>query len=261
MSQELVFYELRSNVHWTAFSLQRGVEAHIQESRFNGFEAYEATGQALSPDVSVHMRTLAADEPPRYAHFTVATVSGRQTANPARGLDVWTMPSMDHVVTAKGRDWIEALDPGVHGFYPVDMRHAGDGSRFGEQDYFVWRMGRALKITEAAQALAEPVTSSRVRTYHGPAAGAVGKRLVQLCYDDGLRHTVREMPFWTIAPFDVIFVGEAAFDAARRSKIKGSELSDARVERHATQIRLPRLEGPPPGAGQNRKGFWSRVFG
>lgn len=259
-NNDLVFHEIASNPLWSGFALQRGFFEYIHYPDSYMPQAFQKQGTLIGQGVEICYRIPPAKREGLYEEISVSSVSGRKPANPKRALDVWTDSSQDHIVSEKGRKFIESVDPRVHSFDPVKLLNVKDKARFGDVDYFIWRNGRSLKI-EMQEMGPDVVINPELKL--GPRdslSDPIARFLHTLCFDVKVWDEVRQLPIWTLLPLNIIFVNEDVFRQATELKLKGFELGEGLQRRNAARISLPLLPDPRKSSvAKIKKSLWSRL--
>lgn len=232
------FVSIKTNPGWSKFSLQRFAPEPFELSE-PGYKA-EAYGHSdwKTRNVAICYRTSEADPKSVRSPVAITSVSGRKPADPARAIDFWTNPSEHHIVSEAARAFIEARDPGIHKFYPVELVHKESGERFGEANYFYWIIGRAVLTKRAAKPLgAEGYGDPGDHVAAGPAMGGFYATLAQ---DGAALERLAASPFWCFAPLDTIHMNTETHGAALDAGLTGLELTDRakRIVRHAERFTL-----------------------
>ena len=255
----LSFAQFKTNPGWNAFALQRF-----------GPEPYEAFDQIFAPKdfgrpvwqvgaVAMQMRSAPVDPRGLRGPVTVASVSGRKPANPNRAPDFWSHPSEHVIVSAEGRAFIEEYDSGAHSFFPVDVLHKADGSRFGDKDYFYWVLDRAVSVTLPDQPLApDGYASAAQHQTAGPVMGRVYRGIAE---STEAFAKIRALAFWAPSPIGQIQVRTDLVETANQRGLRGLEMTDFEANRnvvkHTSLIELLPQQ-PAAQTVKTRKPLWKR---
>lgn len=252
MTDSLIFYHIESNPNWQGFALHRGVFENINDPDVYAPSSFSVAEPILGQDLLICYRKDSRPKAPLQTAFSVASVSGRKPANPERALDT--------VVSAHARMFIEAIDPDIHRFHPVDLLHAKDRTPFGEDTYYIWRIGRSLRMALHAAGSAFNVTPDLTVERFSGAHDPMGRAFMALCHRGDAHERIRTLPFWCIEPWQSPFVSAQVYEQATALGLRGFELGTGITQRNATRLELPVLSRNTPSPRQER-GLWKKLFG
>lgn len=205
------------------------------ENTYPDIADYEGLAEPVEDDAPAGVRRFQMHVHP--ADRAIPTAQDLQTRNRKkfnldRILDVWTSSPFP-LVSQKAKDFLETQDPGIHLFLPVRLHLNGSAEPMSHTNFYRFVCRRLLEIEEGAA------------TFDGSRDDDIVGRFTWK-YRMGFLHErpevaayVAQFPIWASSASNAdrrLFMNEAVIEAAKKTKIKGLEVSSGGVLRHANRV-------------------------